>query len=143
MLLVIYYTKLSDLRNNKAFGEVKKSINRLEIIVMIVILLVLLSYFTICTLPNIVIYADKGCEPLLRKGDTSDLSQTCIVFNRIRQYAFYYYESLNSALIIILIIVFRHIKKTMKHKLFYYYKTAMKELKVLLISHGTFLVFAT
>ena len=143
ILLVIYYTKLSDLRENKTFSQVKKSINRLELILLSIIWTVVLSYFLLGTLPNIIIYADEQCEVLPRKSHNSKFSTRWIVFNKIRDYAFYYYESLNCVLIIIQIVVFMHIRKTMKSKLHYYYKSAMYELKVLLVSHGTFLVFTT
>ena len=143
ILLVIYYTKLSDLRKNKTFNEVKKSINRLELLVIFSIWLILLSYFIIGTLPNIYIYSEEGCKVLPRKGSNSGYSSSWIAFNKIRDIAFYYYECFNSFLFIIQFVVFNHIKKTMKYKLHFYYQTAMYELRVLLITHGTFIAFTT
>ena len=142
ILLVIYYTKLSDLRQNKTFEEVKKSIKRLERFVIFVICLVIVSYLLITTLPKIGIYADKECENIRRKEHASDMSQRWIVFNKMQDYGLYFGQFLNIALLITQLVIFRHIRRTMKSKLFYYYNTAMNELKVLLFSHGTFTIFA-
>ena len=60
ILLIIYYTKLSDLRNDKPFSEVKRSINRLELAAILTILSILILYLIVATLPNIVIYSENG-----------------------------------------------------------------------------------
>ena len=57
VLLIIYYTKLGDLQKNKPFEEVKRSINRLEVTVIVTISIALLIHLMITTVPNIVIYA--------------------------------------------------------------------------------------
>ena len=58
ILLIIYYTKLGDLHKNKSFEKVKRSINRLELTVILTISVVLCIHLTISTIPNCIIYAD-------------------------------------------------------------------------------------
>ena len=144
VLLIIYYTKLGDLQKNKPFEEVKRSINRLEVTVIVTISIALLIHLMITTVPNIVIYAYPDWDVFEDwKEDTSKFNDSWKVFNYIRKYALYYYQVFNITLWIIQALVFWHIKKTMKTKLFYYYQRAMKELRILLISHISLLALNT
>ena len=142
ILLAIYYTKLCDL-NTRTFDEVKKTINRLELIVILCIALILVTYLIISVLPNFAILIDSNWKLLSQKDNFSSFSGRWVFFNKMRNFAFYYYNALNVILFSVQIIVFMHIKRTMKHKLYYYYNSAMHELKVLLFSHIAFLVFNT
>ena len=144
ILLIIYYTKLSDLRNDKPFNEVKRSINRLELAAIFTILSILMLYLIVATLPNIVIYSENNWEDIFDKHHKSgSFSLPWKISFHIRTAAFYFYELLNIVLLVIQIMIFRHIKKTMKHKLHYYYELAMKGLKILLFSHLPFLISNT
>ena len=59
ILLVIYYTKLYELNHNKTFDQVKRVINRLELIVILIIASILIVYLAIGTVPNFAILIDS------------------------------------------------------------------------------------
>ena len=53
VLLVIYYTKLGGLQNNRTFREVKKSINRLELWGILLLSFLFLPYLMIGIVPHV------------------------------------------------------------------------------------------
>ena len=144
VLFIIYYTKLSDLRNDKPFNEVKKSINRLELVAILTIILIITICFIIGTIPNIVMYSKKNWHQMLENDSRSRNSNSSWEkFRQLRNAAFYFYELLNIVILVIQGVIFCYIKKTMKYKLNYYYERAMKGLKILLLSHYPFLISNT
>ena len=55
VLLVIYYTKLGGLQNNRTFREVKKSINRLELWGILLLSFLFILYLMIGIVPHVFI----------------------------------------------------------------------------------------
>ena len=53
VLLVVYYTKLSELKENKTFDEVKKSINKQELIIITASAVIIVFHTIISTVPDI------------------------------------------------------------------------------------------
>ena len=144
ILFIIYYTKLSDLRNGKPFSEVKKSINRFELAAIFTIISIITICFIFGTIPNIVMYSQKNWDQMLEKVLQSRKTEpSWKKFYHMRKAAFYSYELLNITLLVIQWVIFCYIKKTMKYKLNYYYERAMKGLKILLFSHLPFLISNT
>ena len=144
ILFIIYYTKLSDLRNGKPFSEVKKSINRLELAAIFTIISIITICFISGNIPNIVMYSQKNWDQMPEKVLQSRKTEpSWRKFSHMRKAAFYSYELLNITLLVIQWVIFCYIKKTMKYKLNYYYERAMKGLKILLFSHLPFLISNT
>ena len=57
MLLVVYYSKLSELEENKTFTEVKRWINRLELVLFMIASIFILITAIVSIIPHLVHFA--------------------------------------------------------------------------------------
>ena len=140
ILLIIYYTKLYGLHRGKSFEQVKRTINRWELFLIVIISFILILQLWLTIIPQIIIYSDKNWKSNSETKDISKFSTLWILCNRVRGFAFYYYQVMNTIQGVGQCLIVWYVKRTMRNKLYYYYKRAMRELIILLISHLALLI---
>ena len=131
LLLIIYYSKLSDLRK-KTFKQVKTWINRVEFMLIIVSLVIIFVMAFFNLLPRI-LYISYSWN----KDDSGDM---CNVSKKLSDTLYYFAIVFDAFFALAQTLIFLWIKITMRRKLYFFYNRAIKELKIIFVCNEIFLL---